>query len=112
MTANNSLDKRHQQVPSGKYKGWTVSQVPGAYWDWLSSYGKTSSLYDWYTGTPKKTKSKKSKGKIRQKQVGGINPSVQGAKTGPTHSSKIYRVITKEDGTTIRMEYPRHGSHT
>jgi hypothetical protein len=110
MTAANSLDKRHEIVPSGKYKGWTVSQVPSAYWDWLTSYGQTSSLFNWYTGTNKKTKSKKSKS--RHKQVSGINPLVQGAKTGPVHSSKIYRVITKEDGTTTRTEYPRHGSHT
>ena len=114
MTATNSLDKRHQQVPSGKYKGWTVSQVPSAYWNWLTSYGKSSSLYNWYSGTPKQTtKSKnKSKSKNRQKQVGGINPSVQGAKTGPVHSGKVFRVRVNDDGTTTRTEYPGHGSHT
>jgi hypothetical protein len=106
------IDKRHEIVPSGKYKGWTVSQVPSAYWDWLTSYGQSSSLYNWYSGTPKKSKSKKSKSKKRQQQVGGINPLVQGAKTGPVHSGKLYRVRTNADGTTTRIEYPGHGSHT
>lgn len=108
MTADNV--QRHRIVPSGKYKGWTVSQVPSQYWNWLTSYGQTSKLYFWYTGTEApKVKSKKSL--KRQQQVGGINPS-QGVKTGPVRSSSIFRVITNDDGTTTRIEYPRHGSHT
>lgn len=115
MTADNA--QRHRIVPSGKYKGWTVSQVPITYWTWLQSYGQTSRLFDWYIGTLQSTKnkskkSKKSRGKFRQKQVGGINPSQQGVKTGPVRSSSIFRVITNDDGTTTRIEYPRHGSHT
>lgn len=102
-------NNQFRKFPSGKYKGWFVTQVPREYITWLNTYGKSSRLYDWFHG---KTISKKSKSKSsRHKQVGGNHPA-QGAKTGPVHSGKVFRVRVNGDGTTTRIEYPGHGSHT
>jgi hypothetical protein len=93
--------KAFEKLPSGKYKGWFVSQVPSDYIHWVETYCKDSSLYNWLHGIKKSPKAKK-----RHKQVGGNQPA-QGAKTGPVHSSKVFRVRTNADGTTTRIEVPR-----
>ena len=95
--------KAHEIIPSGKYKGWSINQVPSNYISWLNTYGTTSSLYNWLHGIKTKTK----KAKQRHKQVGGNQPAIEGAKTGPVHSPKLFRVRTNEDGTTTRIEIPR-----
>lgn len=48
--------KKYAIVPSGKYRGWTVNQVPDSYWSWLYSYGQTSGLYKWLCEKPKSSK--------------------------------------------------------
>jgi len=93
----------HEIIPSGKYKGWSIGQVPNDYMSWLKTYGKGSYLYNWFYNI-KTPKSKKAK--YRHKQVGGNQPA-QGAKTGPVHSPKLFLVRTNADGTTTRIEVPR-----
>lgn len=92
--------KSHEIIPSGKYKGWSIGQAPKDYISWVETYCKGTSLYNWLHGI------KKIKAKTRHKQVGGMYPA-QGAKTGPVHSPKLYRVKTNPDGTTTRIEVPR-----
>jgi hypothetical protein len=92
----------HEIIPSGKYKGWSLGQVPSDYISWLTHYGKGSYLHNWYNNTKQVTK----KAKTRHKQVGGNQPA-QGVKTGPVHSGRVFRVRTNADGTTTRIEVPR-----
>jgi hypothetical protein len=39
--------RRHSRVPSGKYRGWSVNQVPEEYLFWVNTEGRTTSLYKW-----------------------------------------------------------------
>ena len=96
--------KAFEKLPSGKYKGWFVSQVPSEYLSWVDTYCKGTSLHNWLHGINKATK----KTKPRHKQVSGNQPA-QGAITEPVRSPKLFRVRTNPDGTTTRIQYPGNG---
>jgi hypothetical protein len=56
-----SETRRHSRIPIGKYRGWTVNQVPHDYLQWVNDEGHGTPIFKWLHGQSRRQSMSKKK---------------------------------------------------